>query len=277
MVTLAEDRRRRVARWLRGDRRTGDLDRILADLRLFQPGRASVREIGHFAAHRGERDRGVVLERAEDMQTSARRWWMQMHGRPSADRMREAAAANLAIMPDARIRERFGLTRQGARLKFAKALSKHEAGRPLNTKERELAEVLAFSMMWQTAFDEATLAGDLADLLVGDGALPTERRDDIAREGPFVGLFAAALMHGAALKMPDGSLAPLRLAARTDTGTLSIKADIRVAEDPKPVTTSVPVFETSLSASSHCEPELLGSSGPSTPAEVEGDRIVAIR
>lgn len=279
MVTLAEDRRRRVARWLRGDRRTGDLDRIFADLRLCQPGRDSVREIGHFAAHRGERDRGVVLERAGDMQTSAKRWWMQMQMTvpPSVDHMREAGEANLAIMPDARIRERFGLTRQAVRLKFAKALRKHEAGRPLNLKERELADALGLSMMWQIAFDEATLAGDLADLLVEDGALSLDHRDDIAREARFVGLFAAALMHGAALKMPDGSLAPLRLTARTDTGTLSIKAEIKVAEDPKPVMTSVPVFETSSPAADHCEPELLSPLGPSTPVEVEGDRIVAIR
>lgn len=279
MVTLAEDRRRRVARWLRGDRRTGDLDRIFADLRLVQPGRDSVREVGHFAAHRGERNRGIVLERAGDMQTSARWWWMQMQMTvpPTADHMREAGAANLAIMPDVRIRERFGLTRQAPRLKFAKALKKHEAGRPLNLKERELAEALGLSMMWQIAFDEATLAGDLADLLVKDGALPSNRRGDIAGEVRFVGLFALALMHGAALKMPDGSLAPLRLAARTDTGALGIKAEIEVAEEPKPVMTSVSVFETSLPATDHCEPELLGPWGPSTPAEVEGDRIVAIR
>lgn len=276
MVTLAEDRRRRVARWLRGDRRTGDLDRIFADMRLAEPGRESVREVGHFAAHRGERDRGIVLDRAGNMQTSARLWWAQTQGPPSAEHLRQAGAANLAIMPAERIRERLGMTRQAAKLKLGKALRKYEAGRPLNLRDTEVLEVLGLSMMWQVAFDAPTLAADLADLLVADGSLPPGSRDGLVGEVRFIALFTLALMHGAALRMPDGSLAPLRLAARTDTGTLSIKADIRVAQEPKPVTTSVPVFETSLLASEHCDATLLGLDGPATPAEVEADRIVPI-
>lgn len=56
---LNEDHNR-VARLLRGERRLTDFDRLFADLRMVTPGRASVHEIGNFAAHRGERDMGTV-------------------------------------------------------------------------------------------------------------------------------------------------------------------------------------------------------------------------
>ena len=79
---LLEDHCRRVTRLLRGERRVTDLDRLFADLRMLKPGRTSVQEIGHFAAHRDERDSGISLGRANDIQTSARLWQRQFDGGP---------------------------------------------------------------------------------------------------------------------------------------------------------------------------------------------------
>jgi hypothetical protein len=276
-MMLVEDHRRRIARLLRGDRRVADLNCVFADLRIAKPGRESVKEIGHFAAHRGERDSGIVLKRASAMQTSARLWMQQIDGvTPTFGDIRAAGTANLAIAPPERIREGLRITPQAAKMLFRKAVDKMESGRPLNLKEREAVKVLGFSMMWQFAFDERTLVADLCDLLIGEGSLELDRRGDLERHTTFVALYALALMHGARLKLPDGSLAPLRLAAREETGTLRIKAEIPVPSMGKPVTSSVPMFETALMATEHCDPGLLEKSEINTPLEVDGDRVVAL-
>ena len=118
---LIEDHRRRVVRLLRGERPVSDMERLFSDLRMMKPGRASVREVGHFAAHREERDSGISLERANDIQTSARLWQKQFDGvPPDANHLKEAGRANLNIMPDDRIRETLGISRQTAEQTFAK-------------------------------------------------------------------------------------------------------------------------------------------------------------
>jgi hypothetical protein len=83
-------------------------------------------------------------------------------------------------------------------------------------------------------------------------------------------------MHGARLKMADGQLAQLRLAAAEEGGFLRIKAEIPVSDTPKPITASVPMFENALIADDHCDPKLLTMFEEPTPAEIDGDRLVAI-
>src|SRR3546814_3860977 len=76
---LQEDHKRRVARLIRGERKVADLHNLFSDLRMHQPGRATVQEIGHFAAHRHERDKGISLTRANDILPSARLWHQQFN------------------------------------------------------------------------------------------------------------------------------------------------------------------------------------------------------
>ena len=273
---LQEDHRRRVARLLRGERRVSDLERLFSDLRLLKPGRASVQEIGHFAAHRNERDTGTSLKRAQDIQTSAKLWHRQADGeRPNVEELKEAARANFNIMPEARLRDRLGISRQTAVQSFAKAIKKYEAGRPLKSRELELVKMFGFSMMWQFAFDARTLFSDFADLLVLDGALDEADRAGFQATALFVALYALSIMHGARLKMVDGSMTRLRLAS-SDSGDLRIKADIPIADTPKPVVASVPLFETLLNAEAFCDAKILTLFEDLVPAEIEGDRLVAL-
>lgn len=273
---LLEDHKRRVARLLRGERRVADLDRLFADLRMVKPGRASVQEIGHFAAHRAERDSGISLKRANDVQTSAALWHRQLQGiRPSVAELKMAAQANLNIMPEHRIRERLGISRQTAEQSFNKGIKKLEAGRPLKTREREVVNVFGFSMMWQYALDDHILKSDFIDLLIMEGALQVAARADFEHGSHFIGLYALSIMHGARLKMANGQMTQLRLAA-SNSGMLRIKAEIPVADRPKPVTISVPLFETSIAAHVHCDPEILCRFEEAIPVEIEGDRLVAI-
>lgn len=273
---LLEDHRRRVARLLRGERRVTDLDRLFADLRMLKPGRSSVQEIGHFAAHRDERDTGISLNRVNDIQISARLWQQQFDGKaPSIDDLREAARANFNIMPEPRIRERLGISKQTAQQSFNKAIRRYEARLPLKAREQEVLKVFGLSMMWQFALDDLTLCTDFADLLVTEGALVDSDRIKFESAYQFISLYALSIMHGARLRMADGQTTQLRLAS-SDSGMLRIKAQIPVTETPKPVTSSVPLFETSLSAADYCEADLLDLFGDAVPAEISGDRLVAL-
>lgn len=272
-----EDHKRRVARLLRGERKVTDLHSLFSDLRMHQPGRASVREIGHFAAHRHERDGGISLARANDIQTSARFWHLQLEGvRLNADQLMQAGRANLRIMPAERIKESLGISRQTAEQSFNKAVRKFKVGHPLKKRELEVLKVFGLSMMWQIAFSDTTLWQDFEDLLVQEGSLADECRACFKPASTFVTLYALNIMHGARLKMADGTMAQLRLAMSEEGGLLRIKAEIPVSDSPMPITTSVPMFETALIAREHCDATLLTNCDEPIPAEIEGARLVAL-
>lgn len=276
---IADDHRIRVQRLLRGERRTTDLDRLFADLRLIQPGRASVREVGHFAAHRTERNTGIALDRIANIQLSAKNWVKQTRGElPTIEDLRAVGKANLAIIPQERVRERLRMTRQAAGTAFRKAVDKMNAGQPLKKSERDVVSYLGFSMTWQFSFGDRELFEDFSALLLEEGSLLSPEADDFRQGATFVTLHALALMHGATLKLPDGSLAPLRLAASVETGMLRIKADIPVDVVTKPISMSVPMFETTLLAADHSDAQALTHfTEPAHPVEVEnGSRLVCL-
>lgn len=274
---LLEDHKRRVARLLRNEWKVEDLHSLFADLRMHKPGRLSVQEIGHFAAHRHERDAGISLSRANDIQTSARLWHLQFSGnKPSVQHLREAGCANLRIMPNERIKDRFGVSRQTAEQTFNKAIKKYEAGRQLKQREAEVLKVFGLSMMWQFAFSDRELLRDLTHLLVEEGSLAEEDTLGFESVSTFVSLYALNILHGARLKMADGTIAQLRLAVSEETGLLRVKADIPFAEVPKPIVTSVPMFESTLIAREHCDLRLLNIDVDPMPAEINGHRLVVL-
>jgi hypothetical protein len=254
---LKTDQALRVARLLRGDWKVTDLDRLFSDLRFVEPGFETVREVGHLAAHRGERDRGIVLARAHDMQTSAGHWSRQQAGiQPTLENIEEAGRANLRIMPEARLRELFGASRMIVSQRFGIALKRYRDGKKLSRRDTRLMNTLGFSMTWQYAFDDAELASNFADALIGIGVLAVKDRPALLACAEFIALYALVLMHGAQLRLADGSAASLALRIREETGTLRIKAEIPV-NNVIPIMTSVAIFETSLAASRHCDSALL--------------------
>lgn len=274
---LLEDHRRRVARLLRGERKITDLHSLFSDLRMHLPGRASIQEVGHFAAHRYERDAGISLARANDIQTSVRLWHLQLDGiRPSAEHLKEAGGANLRIMPEERIKERLGISRQTAAQFFNKAIRKYETGLSLKERELQVLQMFGLSMMWQFAFSDKALWSDFVDLLVDEGSLLEGQKPGFESVSTFVSLYALNIMHGARLKMADGTMAQLRLAASKEGEFLRIKAEIPVKDTPKPVMMSVPMFETSMMASDHCDSKLLTMIDEPIPAEIDGDRLIAL-
>lgn len=193
---------------------------------------------------------------------------------PNTAHLEEAGRANLRIMADERIRERLGISRQTATQSFNKALRKFEARRPLKQREGEVLKVFGLSMMWQFSFNDRVLLLDFQDLLVEEGSLAVEDTPSFGSAATYITLYAINIMHGARLKLADGKMAQLRVASSEESGFLRIKAEISVSDTPKPITTSVPMFETTLMASDHCDPELLNSFAEPIPAEIDGERLV---
>ncbi|MGV0819949.1 hypothetical protein [Martelella sp. AMO21009] len=264
------DHRRRVDRLLRGERNVTDLDRLFSDLRSIASDRAIIREIGDFSAHRSERDKGIVMKRAAEMQLSPQAWFRQINGQvPTLDEAKKVAEVNLKIAPDQRIMDALGMTRQQARSHFGKASKKLAQGKMPRGRQEAAFNWLAGSFVWETAFNDDELIDDFADVLIEAGALDRVNRERFILCKSFVALYALSVMHMSRLLLPDGSLAPLRLMVRQETGTLRIKANIPVADIGKPVTCAVSVFETSLDANMHSEvqPEV-GDYGSEMPIEI---------
>jgi hypothetical protein len=273
------DHQRRAARIARGEGKVTDLDRLFADLRSASPGRLTVTEIGDFAAHRQERDKGITMDRAAEMQTSARIWVRQLlRIPPSLEEALAAGLANLKIASDAQIREALDVSRDTARSRFVQGMNKLREGQEVSEKERTAINYLGTSFIWLYAFDDKQLIEELADVLIETGALAPEDGTAFTDAAPFVTLHALTLMHRARLRLPDGSIAPLRLAVRPETNTLRIKADILVENIGKPIGCRIPVFETSLNAAGHCAPELLDDpTMMEGPIEIgESGQLVAI-
>lgn len=246
------DHRRRVDRLLCGERHVTDLDRLFADLRFTGSDLMTVREVGDFAAHRGERDKGIVMMRAADMQISSGGWVRQMIGQmPSLEEARRVGKANLRIAPDERIKTALGMTRQQAETHFLKAAKWLAEGKKPRDSQAAAFNWLATSFIWETAFTDEMLMNDFTNVLIRVGALDEENRERFGECRPFVTLYALTVMHMSHILMPDGSKAPLRLMIREETGTLRIKASIPAANIGKPVSSAVTVFETSLDAATY--------------------------
>ena len=271
------EHRRRVGRLLRGERNVTDLDRLFSDLRSSETDRLTIREIGDFAAHRSERDKGIVMKRAADMQISARAWLRQINGQvPTLNEACQTAEANLRIAPDKRLEDNLRMKRRQGRSHFQQAKKKLSVGKIPNERQQAAFNWLAGTFIWETAFTEDQLMEDFTDVLLEKGALDDSEVDSFQECKTFVALYALAIMHMSQLRLPDAGLAPLRLMIRQETGTLRIKANIPVADVGKPVTCALSVFETSLDASTHCKvPSRIGDYSSELPIEIgpNGDLV----
>src|SRR3546814_7919181 len=91
-------------------------------------------------------------------------------------------------MPDERIKERFGISRQTAEQSCNKAITKFGAGKPLKERESQVLKVFGLSKMWQFVFDDKTLLSDFVELLIAEGALAEESRSSFESVSSFISL-----------------------------------------------------------------------------------------
>jgi hypothetical protein len=267
-----------VERLLRGERHVDDLNRLFLDLRQQSSGQGIVREIGDFAAHRDQRNKGVAMKRAADIQISAKAWYRQLNDEvPTLEEARKTAEANLRIATPERIFNATGMTTQQARSHYHKAEKKLAKGKRPNARQEKAFNWLAGTFIWETAFNDSDLFEEFSNALLETGSLKESENVNFLKIKDFLSLYSLTVMHLSSLLLPDKSLAPLRLMIRKETGTLRIKASIPIIDEGKPVSCGISIFETNLDATkfSTIRP-MVGDYESEIPIEIRADKIVEL-
>ncbi len=257
------DLQRRVRRLLQGGRRIDDLDRLFLALRDRSYGRASIREIGDFVAHRDQRVKGPVTQQVRDVFTSLASWV-----RISVDRrdftladIRTVSAANLRIATDEQIKARLGLTRSVAKSVLEQALRKAERKEDATDREKRTVDYFGSAFIWNPAFTDEQVLEDLAYVLGKTGLQAPADQGQLAAIAPLLALYVLTLMHGSAVRMEDGGRAELVAGYNNKEARLEVKTKLVFAELNKPIITPLCIFWTALHAPDHCTPALLADPG----------------
>ena len=249
---------------MRGDLRVADLDRIFLGLRERSFGHASIREIGDFVAHRDQREKGPVTEKARDIQLSLESWLRQRDGRfPDLPRAKLISAANLRTATDEQLDERLGLRREVVKSVLAQAVRKMEMDRfdKVTSREQKVFNYLAGAFIWNPAFTDRQVADDLATVLVKAGAMRLDEQAAFDANRTFLALYVTALMHDSAVVMEDGARFDLVAGFNNDQGRIEVKARLDLPGWGKPVTAPVCMFWTELLGVEHCSDELAAAPG----------------
>ena len=257
-----QDLSRRLARLMRGERRTGDLDRLFLALRCRAASRASVREVGDFVAHRNQREKGLVTQKARDIFTSFDSWLrITVMRQPfTLPQIRKTAEANLRNATDAQLSERLNMKRAVVKSVLAQALKKLERGQKATARERKTIDYLGGAFIWNPAFTDADLVEDLLLVLVETGLLRRAEHNAFRALSDYIALYVITLLHGSVILLEHGNRAQLMAGFDNDQGQLEVKAMLTMADIGKPVSAPTCLVWTSLVGSDHCVPALLEDS-----------------
>lgn len=270
---LDDDLRVRAHRLASGHHRVEDLDRLFLGLRDRDAGRMSVREIGDFVAHRGERQKGPVTQTARDVFTSVDVWSLVMRGRqPSHADIARAAWANFRLASDLQLRQGCGLRRPIVRRRLESGLSKFARSETLTEQEADVIGHLGNRFIWKPAFDDEQLFKEFQDILITNKMLPKSEARSLGNAKTFLTLYAIALMHGVAIEFDNGTRTQLRAGFANRQRRLEVKVLISFDDLPKPVMAPICMFLTSLEPEAHCDPALL-KMGDGVLADAWGEPI----
>jgi hypothetical protein len=274
---INKDLEGRVDRLLRGERRTDDLDRLYLGLRDRAFGRASVREIGDFVAHREQREKGPVTNRVRDIFISLESWVRGVEGQlPTIPELRKVAAANLRIATDTQLQTRVALRRQTASSVLEQGIRKLEKGIYPTPRERRVIDYLGSAFIWNQAFTAAEAGAELIQVLRQHRLLRAEGAADFEAAFPFLALYVVTLMHGSTVLMENEARAELFASRDNRQGFLEVKARLVVQGLSKPVIAPACIFWTELEAKRFCQPTLLADQGAwDHPLEIDPQGLLA--
>lgn len=225
--------RARIQRMLSGDVRVEDLNQTFVGLRFTSSSGPAVHEIGHFIAHRDERNTGVVTEAAAGIFKYARFWVSpeRQQGHPwRYPHFPEMALLNVELLSPQLIKSLTGRSRRETKRMLMLALAKFIQNpdqswgltRSLTNQDEKVLQAVVGTLAMRPSFDSQSLVADLARALVANGIfLESELGRLSSLEAP-LSLFAMSMMHGGTLRFEDGSEA--RLSLQIDDGALQIGA-----------------------------------------------------
>lgn len=260
----------RVERLLNGDFRPDDMNNILLFARDHCDGRQVIKDIGSFAAHKHERDKGIVVE-------SARKWAivMSFYGYQFANRgsirstsLPPATPDYLRIAPDrigaADIRKRTGLKiKQAKKLvdSFVGRLSENTNGTwsaPQNTPddEKEIFRCLSSIIVPEPAFKCERLSKEFIDTLKSNGLISNDQiREFGMKVKSIIEKYAVTLMHKSVINV--GGYHFHELKASKSLNEISVLCIVDLSNNFRSPPHASRIFQTKLDPKDHCSEELL--------------------
>jgi hypothetical protein len=260
--------RTRIGRLLRGQLVGDDLTRLFQYLRTRSYGYQTVKEVGDFAAHFDEREKGITTDLVRDFFTIQRFVFpLFARGVRTIEGLSINASflkASFRVQDLATVRKKTGLSRQVAKRIFESMLAKFESvvGTPnsitLTPEESSLVQVLLDTIVVKPAFDDNRLFREFVHVIEKNKLLQPSERRLIHQQRPIISLFAVAYMHGCDIVLEDGSRAHLAATRHTSDGSIQVTASAwaGIPEQPN-IHVAGPVFKTELRAADWCAPELL--------------------
>lgn len=255
---------------MRGEFRSDDFARLYLWLRDKSYGMTSIREIGDFVAHSGERSRGIVTDEVRDffrffrfklpyildLVDAPREWPAEF---PAALR------GNFRRLDSAIIRRDTGLRRQAAAKALESGLSKFSLGedgrfyqkRSVTKEEYDTIQCTMNYIINVPVMTDESIFRDFLSVLVKNKLLQESEKRRMAAAKPALALFTIAQMHQSRIQLERGDA---ELNADQNDNKLVIHASVPLWTTGKvsPFTIiSGLFFSTQLNPVDWCAPELL--------------------
>lgn len=264
--------RARIERMLAGDVRVEDLNQTFVGLRFSSSSAPAVHEIGHFIAHRDERNTGVVTEAAAGIFKYARFWVSpeRQQGHPwRYPLFPEMALLNVDLLSPQLIKSLTGRSRRETKRMLKLALEKFIQNpdqswgltRALTNQDEKVLQAVVGTLAMRPSFHSGSLVADLARALVANRIFSESELGPLSSLETPLSLFAMSMMHGGTLRFEDGSVSRLSLQIGEDN-KLQIGATAQVAH----AHINFAMFTSELDADASCEAILRADMTANMPA-----------
>jgi hypothetical protein len=210
----------RVQRLLHGEFMADDLTHLFLYLRTASFGRQTIREVGDFVAHYGQREKGVTTDRAKNFFMILRFFVPLMAANIESisglSVNPDFLAANFASVDPEVLRQETKMKPAVAKKVFRSLIAKmKEISGTANTRQLDMDESLLFRFLLskftaKPAFDDQTLIKELIEVLEKNRFIGANERKMVRQIGPLVSLYTVACMHDCRILLDDSSQAHLR-------------------------------------------------------------------
>lgn len=273
----------RANRFMSGDHRIDDLDRLFLGQRDHSWSQAAFREIGDFVAHRNSRKQGFVTEIARDIYTSADIWSRGLRGKTvTLDDARLAAQSNLRIATDSQLKIGTGLNRQQAQSKLSSANRKIDCGRLINQSEQKVLQYLGNTFIWRPAFSSDQLWQEFQFVLGKNNLINCDVNLPHENSKLYLAQYVLALLHLSNIDLANGNSAKLYAGFHNKDKLLEVKIEFVFNDFAKPILLPVCLFLTNYLPVNLCDKSILMSddelfyNGWRWPIEIKSNGMLAM-
>ncbi len=263
-----------VERLLAGERQADAVRQILLYVRTRSYGNPLIQEIGHFAAHFDERDRGLVWKRVVNfaintefqLRLNIDPWKTEYP--PDRPLMEAALPACLQLMGPADVRKRVGFGYDKAQRALARGIPKIDqvtangltVREEMTREERVVVETALSFIVTPKPIRAETMVCEIAAALLKNKLLLPDERQAFLAIGDYLSVFVIAMMHQTAILFPGRS--SIKLEASYVIGpqgpAINVSGSFKIEDGPRfHPGAACDVLRSTLNPSEWCEPSLV--------------------